>query len=139
MEMSNHDISKHLRTIVDRCKEHIRILNFTGLELDKFLDVNAINENWLSHWQKIKKLTLEKMNCVYLNNIQQQNKQVVEQNNIKEGCVVILKDEKLPFGKWSLGRILNVKYGPDKKARIFEIQTASGLVQRYFKNLCFTH
>ena len=31
-------------------------------------------------------------------------------------------------GKWSLGRILNVKYGPDKKARVFEIQTASGLV-----------
>lgn len=48
--------------------------------------------------------------------------------NVKEGMLVLLKDENLPSLSWPLARIIRTVPGKDNKVRVVEVKTTSGLL-----------
>lgn len=48
--------------------------------------------------------------------------------NVKEGMLVLLKDENLPSLSWPLARIIRTAPGKDNKVRVVEVKTTSGLL-----------
>jgi hypothetical protein len=102
-------------------------------------DITHLSENRLSKWQKITQKTQiiwKRWQRDYLNHLQQRNKWFVEKKNLKEGCMVILKEEHLAPCKWSLGRVIQVIYGSDGRVRVLKIKTASGVVTRSISKIC---
>ncbi|GFT28440.1 integrase catalytic domain-containing protein [Trichonephila clavipes] len=78
--------------------------------------ISNINENQLSRWERVKKITqhiykLWKRDC--LNNLQERHKWKFNKNNISVGTLVLIKDENLPSTKWSTGRITEIFPGTD--------------------------
>ncbi|GFU91343.1 integrase catalytic domain-containing protein [Trichonephila clavipes] len=73
--------------------------------------ITNINENQLSRWERVKKITqhiyrLWKRD--YLNNLQERHKWKFNKNNVSVGTLVLIKDENLPSTKWSTGRITEI-------------------------------
>ncbi|XP_054711310.1 uncharacterized protein LOC129220901 [Uloborus diversus] len=102
-------------------------------------DISSISDNKLSSWQKITKMPQnlwKRWQHDYLNHLQQRNKWFIEKKNLKEGTMVIIKDENLPPCKWSLGRILKIIAGSDGKVRVLEIKTLSGVVKTAISKIC---
>lgn len=95
-------------------------------------------ENRLSRWQKISKFT-EKIwklwHKDYLSNLQQRNKWHFEKDNVKEGSVVLIKEDNLPPSSWLMGRIQQLSYGADGKVRVCTIKTKTGILKRAITKL----
>ncbi|GFW15480.1 integrase catalytic domain-containing protein [Trichonephila clavipes] len=77
--------------------------------------ITNINENQLSRWERVKKITqhiyrLWKRD--YLNNLQERHKWKFNKNNVSVGTLVLIKDENLPSTKWSTGRITEIFLAP---------------------------
>ncbi|GFX35257.1 integrase catalytic domain-containing protein [Trichonephila clavipes] len=83
--------------------------------------ITNINENQLSRWERVKKITqhiyrLWKRD--YLKNLQERYKWKFNKNNVSVGTLVLIKDENLPSTKWSTGRITEIFPGTDDISRI---------------------
>lgn len=63
-----------------------------------------------------------------LGHLQKQAKWFAEKENLKEGFIVIIKQENLPLNKQALGHVLEVIPASDKIVRILEIKTATGII-----------
>lgn len=63
-----------------------------------------------------------------LGHLQKQEKWFAEKENLKEGFIVIVKQENLPLNKQALGYVLEVIPSSDKIVRILEIKTATGII-----------
>lgn len=73
-------------------------------------DLIKINDNRLSHWKKLTKVTqhlCKIQNIEYLVNLLQRNRWYIEKENLKEGNMVILKENNLLPGKWALRHALS--------------------------------
>ncbi|GFW63988.1 integrase catalytic domain-containing protein [Trichonephila clavipes] len=84
-------------------------------------DLTDLNENRLDNWQKITKiiqLIWKRWSVDYLNSLQQRNKWHFEKKNAKIGDMVVIKEDNLPSGQWSLGRINNIYPGKDSKCKL---------------------
>ncbi|GFS73722.1 integrase catalytic domain-containing protein [Trichonephila clavipes] len=78
--------------------------------------ITNINENQLSRWERIKKITqhiYKLWKRDYLNNLQERHKWKFNKNNVSVGTLVLIKDENLPSTKWSTGRITEIFPGTD--------------------------
>ena len=62
----------------------------------------------------------------YLPTLQQRNKSQTNQASIQNGALVIVKEDNLPQGKWSLGRITVVLPSEDSIVRVVRVKTAEG-------------
>ena len=49
---------------------------------------------------------------------------------------MLLKDENLPLQKWALGRIIKLYFGEDKRVRVVEVKTQSGVYKRPISKIC---
>lgn len=52
---------------------------------------------------------------------------------IKEGTLIVVRDNNLPPLKWSLGRILEVYPGDDRIIRVVKLRTQKGIYTRGVK------
>ncbi|GFX62289.1 pro-Pol polyprotein [Trichonephila clavipes] len=78
--------------------------------------ITNINENQLSRWERVKKITqhiYKLWKRDYLNNLQERHKWKFNKNNVSVGTLVLIKDENLPSTKWSTGRITEIFPGTD--------------------------
>ncbi|XP_071056302.1 uncharacterized protein [Onthophagus taurus] len=82
-------------------------------------------EDFWNHWQRF-----------YLQSIQNATKWHVPHNLPQIGQLVLIKDERLPPGKWTLARIEKIHYGPDGHARVATLKTPSTTLTRPFVRLC---
>lgn len=92
-----------------------------------------INASGLSHWKHVTHLKQEFWNrwsTEYLNELQQRFKWQRQFNNLKNGDMVIIKEDNIPVMKWPLGRIIQVYPGDDGAARVADVKTASGIFKR---------
>ena len=58
--------------------------------------------------------------------LQQRNKWQTNEANIKNGALVIVKEDNLPRGKWSPGRTTDVLPSEDSIVRVVRVKTAEG-------------
>ncbi|GFX22327.1 integrase catalytic domain-containing protein [Trichonephila clavipes] len=77
--------------------------------------ITNINENQLSRWERVKKITqhiYKLWKRDYLNNLQERHKWKFNKNNVSVGTLVLIKDENLLVRKWSTGRITEIFLAP---------------------------
>lgn len=66
----------------------------------------------------------------YLTQPQNRPKWRNETPNLKEGMLVILREDNVPAFKWPMARITKVIPGKDNKVRIVEVKTQKGICLR---------
>ncbi|CAG9132562.1 unnamed protein product [Plutella xylostella] len=72
----------------------------------------------------------------YITELQTRQKWRKDGEQLQNGDMVLVKDDRLPPNKWLLGRITNVYPGTDGIARVADILTTSGTIRRAFNRLC---
>ncbi|UYV66889.1 hypothetical protein LAZ67_4003244 [Cordylochernes scorpioides] len=72
----------------------------------------------------------------YVSQLQQRSKWCKPQPNIKEGSLVLIKNEQQPPLAWKIGRISKVFPGDDARIRVVEVKTANGTYRRLIVKLC---
>lgn len=106
-----------------------------GEPITSYPELNHTNtpDNRLKFWQicvKIKQSFWKKWQNDYLTLLQNRPKWHKNEPNLREGMLVILKEDNAPPLKWPMGRITKVIPGKDAKVRVVEVRTQSGTYLR---------
>lgn len=72
----------------------------------------------------------------YLHSLTQLPKWKKEQDNIKEGQLVLIKSDNIPATYWAMGRVIQTHKGQDGKIRSVTLKTETGLLDRSIRKLC---
>lgn len=59
-----------------------------------------------------------------------------EQRNLKQGQLVLIKNENLAPTYWAMGRIIEVRPAEDNKVRSVKIKMQNGILERSIRKLC---
>ncbi|CAK1597985.1 unnamed protein product [Parnassius mnemosyne] len=102
-------------------------------------DLRQIKVNRLSHWQYTQRLLQDfwhRWQNEYLSRLQQRPKWLKHTQEFKIGDIVLIKEENLPPGKWSLGHIVQKHPGPDNICRVYSLKCRDKIVKRSVTKLC---
>ncbi|CAK1589898.1 unnamed protein product [Parnassius mnemosyne] len=72
----------------------------------------------------------------YLTRLQQRPKWLKREREFAINEIVLIKQDKLPPGKWMLGRILAKHPGPDGVTRVYSLKCGDGVIKRSVLKLC---
>ncbi|XP_012276869.1 uncharacterized protein LOC105697791 [Orussus abietinus] len=101
-------------------------------------DFRSTASNRLSNWQHIQKVKQDfwtRWHKEYLNELNVRHKWTRGEHNIKEGSIVLIKEDNLPPMQWALGRVINVKPGKDGIVRAVTVKTVTNALDRCVKKL----
>ncbi|XP_011687752.1 PREDICTED: uncharacterized protein LOC105449960 [Wasmannia auropunctata] len=99
-----------------------------------------LNENRLSRWQTIQRLTeifWRSWSSDYLQTLQQRPKWRVVVRLAKVGQIVLVRNPLTPPSHWELGRITACHPGDDGLTRVVTVQTSRSEYRRPIAKLCF--
>nr|CAH7726126.1 unnamed protein product [Callosobruchus chinensis] len=102
-------------------------------------DYTSEKLNRLNRYQFIQRITQHFWNRwvrEFIAELQQRHRWKTNENMLKEGALVLLKDDHTLPTEWRRGRIISLSRGPDNIPRVAEIKTSSGIVRRNFSKLC---
>ena len=96
-------------------------------------DLNNVPQNRLKFWKlctQMQQHFWQRWHKDYLSQLQNRPKwqRVVE--NVKDGMLVLLKDDNIPSLKWPMARIIKVIPGKDGKVRVVQVRTQNGIYTR---------
>ncbi|XP_029053897.2 uncharacterized protein LOC114881319 [Osmia bicornis bicornis] len=109
--------------------------SLTSLRERDFTDTPT---NRLSSWQHVQQMKQHFWNRwhrEYLNELTQRNKWSKGSHSIKEGTLVLLREDNIPPMQWALGRVTKVQPGSDGIVRVATIKTATNILDRSTKRL----
>lgn len=93
----------------------------------------------LSRWQLTQRMVRDfwnKWQSEYLSRLQLRPKWQTRQQDLELGQLVLIKDARYPPATWKLGRVLKKYTGKDGLTRMYDLRTASGVIQRPITKLC---
>ena len=116
-------------THVSDSPDDFEALNPNHFLLGRFNTVGGCCWWWIysEKWKQVVAITKQfwkRWLSEYLSTLQQRNKWKTNQANIKNRALVIVKEDNLPRGKWSLGRITDVLPSEDSIVRVVRVKTA---------------
>lgn len=103
------------------------------------VDLRDVSDGKLSHWQHIQKLTQHywtRWSKEYLSELQTRVKWKTSSQSIKDGALVLIKNEDSPTMLWRLGRVVKCCPGKDGVVRVVNIKTQNGTLTRSVNNIC---
>lgn len=95
--------------------------------------------NRLSRWQMIQRMQQhfwKRWSSEYIGELQTRAKWTTSDVNIREGQLVIIRDDNTPPVQWKLGRVVSVHPGVDNVVRVAGIKTANGTLKRPVRKIC---
>ncbi|XP_048487299.1 uncharacterized protein LOC105384064 [Plutella xylostella] len=101
--------------------------------------VADVNLQQLERHERIEKLRhhfWQRYANEYVSLLQQRTKWQTDGQDLKTGTMVLIKDVNQPPLLWLLGRVTDVKPGPDGRSRVAEILTKKGTITRAYNNIC---
>lgn len=101
-------------------------------------DFRATPSSRLTSWQRINQLKQHfwsRWYRKYLTELISRNKWNKGGYKIREGTIVILREDNVPTIQWPLGRVIKVQPGADGIIRTATIQTATSILDRGVKRL----
>ncbi|XP_076477263.1 uncharacterized protein LOC143303109 [Bombus vancouverensis nearcticus] len=101
-------------------------------------DFRTVPSGRLSSWQRIHQIKQHfwsRWYREYLNELTRRNRWDKGKHNIREGTVVILREDNVPSMQWPLGRVIKVHPGADGIIRTATVQTATSILDRGVKRL----
>ncbi|XP_043587663.1 uncharacterized protein LOC122569980 [Bombus pyrosoma] len=87
------------------------------------------------HLQKIKQHFWRRWHREYLNELNIRNKWSKGSHGIREGTIVILREDNVPPMQWPLGRVIKVQPGADGIIRTATVRTATSTLDRSIKRM----
>lgn len=87
--------------------------------VNRWQRLNIIHQHLCTRWKE-----------EYLKELHKRYKWQKTTENLKEGMLVVIRDENLPPNSWRLGRIAKVYPGVDGRVRVADIITERGLITR---------
>lgn len=103
-------------------------------------DLQLINENRLSRWQRIERLRQcfwQRWHVEYLNNLQERHKWKLNKGSpLKIGQLVLIKQSGLAPLQWLMGRVQELHVGSDSVARSATVKTEKCVLTRPITKLC---
>lgn len=93
--------------------------------LDRYQRLELLRQHFWNRWQR-----------EYVAELQQKHKWRVPSKPLREGDLVLLKEENTAPMHWKLGRISALFPGRDDVARVAEVKTTTGTYRRGVKYLC---
>lgn len=102
-------------------------------------DLKEIPEFRLSRYQRLQQLQQhfwQRWSKEYVSELQNRTKWRANQQGLKIGSLVIIKEDNVPPLRWQLGRIISLYPGPDGIARVASVKTTRGVVKRSFSKIC---
>ncbi|XP_055589611.1 uncharacterized protein LOC129741843 [Uranotaenia lowii] len=102
-------------------------------------DWNEVPENRLNVWQRMQQTSQQlwkKWSSMYLSDLHSRTKWTKQNDNIRVGMMVVLKEDNLPPLKWPIARIEAVHPGPDGNVRVVTVRTQSGSYDRAISKIC---
>ena len=101
-------------------------------------DFRTVPAGRLSSWQRIHQIKQHfwsRWYREYLNELTRRNKWDKGKHDVREGTVVILREDNVPSMQWPLGRVIKVHPGVDGIIRTATVQTATTTLDRGVKRL----
>nr|XP_012153233.1 PREDICTED: uncharacterized protein LOC105664226 [Megachile rotundata] len=101
-------------------------------------NVTEIPTNRLSSWQQIQKVKQHfwvRWHREYLNELTTRSKWTKGDHPIKEGTIVLLREDNVPSLHWPLAKVIKVHPGTDGIVRAVTVKTAKGTLDRSIKRL----
>ena len=95
--------------------------------------------NRLSRWEHIEKMRQhfwKRWQNEYLHQLQQRSKWTIQNDNLKLGQIVLIKDDNLPPLSWPIGRISEIHPGKDNLVRTVTVTTSKGSYKRAITKIC---
>ncbi|XP_045541409.1 uncharacterized protein LOC123722888 [Papilio machaon] len=102
-------------------------------------DLTAANTSRLVRYERIEQLRQnfwKRWSQEYIAELQTRTKWQNNTDTIVPNTLVLIKDENAPPLKWRLGRVIRTFPGKDGLARIADIRTANGVIQRSYPRIC---
>jgi hypothetical protein len=102
-------------------------------------DLTHISTTRLGRWQLMQQMLQgfwKRWSSEYINRLQQRPKWMKPEENIKEGSLVIIKEENTQPLQWKLARVVKVHPGTDGKIRTVTVKTATSEYVRPIVKLC---
>ncbi|XP_065356301.1 uncharacterized protein LOC135950699 [Calliphora vicina] len=93
----------------------------------------------LNRWKLIQKLRKDfwiRWKNEYLTTLQQRYKWKFPSENLKEGSVVLIKDDNTHPASWPLARVAEIHSGKDGKVRLATLKLANNTLKRHINKLC---
>ncbi|XP_073817221.1 uncharacterized protein [Musca autumnalis] len=87
----------------------------------------------VNRWQRLKVIHqqfCQRWKDEYLKELHKRHKWQFPVDNLKEGMMVVIKEDNIPPNSWRLGRITNTFPGRDNLVRIVEVKTERGTITR---------
>ncbi|XP_070069897.1 uncharacterized protein [Drosophila takahashii] len=93
-------------------------------------DVNLSpnNKTLVKRWELVSRLKhpfWKQWSMEYLQELQMRNKWKTMSQNVKEGLLVLIKEDNLPVMSWPMGKIVKTYPGRDNYVRVVDVKTAS--------------
>ncbi|KAJ8979782.1 hypothetical protein NQ317_007690 [Molorchus minor] len=104
---------------------HPNLINVPSNRLSHFEHVQKLQQHFWSRWSR-----------EYISELQHRSKWPKEHGCLKVNDLVVIKEDKQPPLKWSLGRIASLHPGRDGVSRVATIRTSAGLIKRSFSKIC---
>ncbi|XP_046397407.1 uncharacterized protein LOC124164220 [Ischnura elegans] len=106
-------------------------------------DLTPLPINRLSRWQYCQQLMQDfwrRWSAEYLPHLQRRSQWVSRGGDLKEGMLVLLKEDFRPPMHWPKGRIIALHPGKDGISRVATIKTAMGIgLRSHYRIVCFAH
>nr|CAI5859571.1 unnamed protein product [Callosobruchus analis] len=113
------------------------IQNCKANKIDRKMNPLTVLEiNYSCNKLQLKQHIWSRWNKEYVTELQQRCKWKSTQGELKEGDMVIIKEDNLPPLKWKLGRVTSLHSGSDGVNRVATVKTQNGFVKRAFAKLC---
>nr|XP_031842135.1 uncharacterized protein LOC116431199 [Nomia melanderi] len=109
--------------------------SLTSLRERDFTDIPSNRISSWQHIQKVKQHFWNRWHREYLNELTLRNKWTKGSHPIKEGTIVLLREDNIPPMQWALGRVIKAHPGSDGIVRAVTLQTATGVLDRTTKKL----
>ncbi|XP_073820655.1 uncharacterized protein [Musca autumnalis] len=96
-------------------------------------DVSDQDVSLVNRWKRLKIISqyfCNRRKTEYLHELHRRTKWKYQQDNLKEGDLIVLKDERSAPTDWKLGRIIKTHQGIDQNVRVVDIKTAGGNISR---------
>lgn len=96
-------------------------------------DVSDQDISLVNRWKRLKIISqylCNRWKVEYLHELHRRTKWKYQKDNLKEGDLVVIKDERLAPNEWKLGRIIKTHQGTDQNVRVVDIKTAGGNISR---------
>jgi len=102
--------------------------------------MSTSSPNRLRRWQRTVQLTQQiwhRWRTEYLSQLIGRQKWFKSKGaSLKEGALVILKEDNIPPLQWRLGRVTQILAGDDGVARVAMVKTERGEIKRAVRTLC---